>query len=89
MSMSMEVGVFLAYSFGVLMVYVFGRFLLAPLKITMYCIISSVLGGAVLLVANFLGAPYGLFIPLNIITAVIAGVLGIPGIIMLAVFFVL
>lgn len=84
MSMGMEVGVFLAYAFGMLMVYVFGRFLLVPLKWIVWCVVSSLAGGAVILLINGLA---GFVIPLNIITAAIAGILGVPGVIMLTVFF--
>jgi len=87
MSMGIEVGVFLAYAFGMLMIYVFGRFFLVPLKWMTCCIISSIIGGAVIILINLLGGTYGLFVPLNIITAIITGVLGVPGLILLIVFF--
>lgn len=88
MSMGMEVGVFLAYAFGALVVYLLGRFLLLPLKWILGCLISSLLGGAAILVINMVGAAHGILIPLNVITAVITGILGVPGLIMMAVFFI-
>lgn len=88
MSMGMEVAVFLSYAFGVLMVYVFGRFLLIPLKWTLICLASSIVGGTVILLVNTLGTSYGILIPLNMITAGITGILGVPGLILLAVFFI-
>ena len=88
MSMGMEVGVFLAYAFGVLMVYALGRFLLVPLKWIAVCIVSSAAGGAAIIFLNMLCGTLGYFIPLNIFTAGIAGLLGVPGIIMLTVFFI-
>lgn len=84
----MEVGVFLAYAFGVLLVYVLGRFLLVPLKWIAVCLISSAVGGVAVILLNILCGTFGFFIPLNIVTAGIAGVLGVPGIIMLTVFFI-
>ena len=86
--MGMEVGVFLAYAFGVLMVYVMGRFLLVPLKWIAVCLISSAVGGVAVILLNIFCGRFGLFIPLNIFTAGIAGLLGVPGIIMLTVFFI-
>lgn len=88
MSMGMEVAVFLAYAFGALMVYVFGRFLLMPLKWIMVCLISSIAGGIIILLINIIGASCGILIPLNIITAGITGILGVPGLIMISVFFI-
>ena len=87
MSMGMEVSVFLAYAFGVLMVYILGRFLMVPLKCVMGFVVSSICGGIVILIVNLIGAAYGIFIPLNTITAAIIGVLGVPGLIMVTVFF--
>jgi inhibitor of the pro-sigma K processing machinery len=88
MSMGMEVGIFLAYAFGALMVYVFGRFFLVPLKWILGALISSLLGGVAIMFINILGTSCGLFIPLNVFTAVITGVLGVPGLIMLVLFFI-
>lgn len=87
MSMGMEIGVFLAYAFALLMVYVFGRFLLMPLKWMAGWLVSSLLGGIVIILVNYFGVTYGLFVPLNLITAVVTGILGVPGIVLLAIFF--
>ncbi len=88
MSMGMEVAVFLAYAAGMLFVYIMGRFLLVPLKWMLRGLISSLLGGAALMLINTVFSPLGVLIPINIITAVFVGVLGVPGLIMLAVFFI-
>ena len=86
--MGMEVGIFLAYAFGMLLVYIMGKFLLIPLKWIAVCLISSAAGGVAIILLNILCGTFGFFVPLNIFTAAIAGVLGVPGIAMLAVFFV-
>ena len=87
MSMGMEVAVFLAYAFGMLVVYLLGRFLLVPLKWTLWCLASSLLGGLVIVVINTVFSSWGVLIPLNTITAVITGILGVPGLIMMTLFF--
>jgi inhibitor of the pro-sigma K processing machinery len=86
--METEIQVFLAYAAGMLLVYVFGRFLLVPLKWILYAILSSIAGGAVILLINLLGNPGSFIIPLNMITASAAGILGLPGVIMLLLIFV-
>ena len=86
--MGMEAAVFLAYAFGMLMVYIMGRFLLVPLKWILRCLISSFLGGLVIVLINTVFSSWGIFVPLNTITAVITGILGVPGLIMLLVFFI-
>lgn len=87
MSMGIEIGVFLAYAFGMLMVYVFGRFFLIPLKWIGWGIANSLLGGLVIILINYFGAAWNIFVPLNMITSVIAGILGLPGIVSLVIFF--
>lgn len=87
MSIGMEVGIFLAYALGMLIVYFTGRFLLVPLKWIVRMILNSVVGGIVILLINYFGASLGMLLPLNPITAAIIGILGVPGLLMLGIFF--
>lgn len=87
MTMGMEIGIFLAYAAGLLLVYLCGRFLLVPLKWILKLLTSSILGGVVLCLINGIGGIFGIFVPLNPVTAVIAGILGIPGVIVMILFF--
>ncbi|MBQ3184925.1 MAG: pro-sigmaK processing inhibitor BofA family protein, partial [Firmicutes bacterium] len=43
----------------------------------------SIAGGIVILIINYIGAFFGVMIPLNMINALIVGVLGIPGAVLL------
>ena len=43
----------------------------------------GVSGSYAILIINALGAGFGLLIPLNLISAVIVGILGVPGVILL------
>lgn len=87
MSMGMEIGIFLAYAMGMLLVYFAGRFLLVPMKWLGRILLNSIVGGIVILLINLLGGELGVFLPLNLMTAVIVGILGVPGIIMLIILF--
>lgn len=87
MSMGMEVGIFLAYAMGMLLVYLAGRFLLVPLKWLVRILINSLVGGVIICLINFMGGELGVFLPMNPLTAVIVGILGIPGVVMLIIFF--
>ena len=58
-------------------------FFLWPLKIILKLVLNSLIGGAAILVINALGAPFGIVIPLNALNAVITGILGLPGAILL------
>ena len=87
MSFGMEAGIFLAYALGILGVYFFGKMLLIPLAKLFKLLISSLLGGLVLVIINAVGSGIGLMIPLNLLTAAIVGVLGLPGMAGLLVYF--
>ena len=84
--MSVEMGVFLTFGGGLILLFLLGKTLLIPLKIVLKMIVNSLLGGILLIVLNALGSSIGLMIPLNLVNAVTVGILGIPGVIMLLLF---
>lgn len=53
-----------------------------PLKI----LLNGIFGVILLYIVNLIGASFGLHIGINIVTALIAGILGIPGVIALIIF---
>lgn len=83
MDMYMEVGILLAYAFGILALYVIGYIFLVPVKMLMKFVLNSVLGGLLILIINWVGASFGIGIPLNLLTAMGVGILGIPGVILI------
>ena len=70
----------IAYFAGVFLLYVIGRLLLIPLRIIFNLIVNAVIGGAMLLIVNLIGGMWGISIGINPITALVAGLLGIPGV---------
>ncbi|MGI6731859.1 MAG: pro-sigmaK processing inhibitor BofA family protein [Anaerovoracaceae bacterium] len=85
MEMSTEIGILLAYAFGIFALYVVGYMFLVPIKILLRLALNSVLGGLLIILINFGGIPWDIHIPLNVLTAIIVGILGIPGAIVLAI----
>lgn len=81
--MHIDFAAILAYAVGLILLYIVGRILIMPLKIIMKLVFNALIGGITLLLLNFLGGYIGLHIALNPVTAIIAGFLGVPGIIML------
>lgn len=73
----------LAYAFGLLLVYAVARVLYTPLRWTLTLAINGLLGGAALWVLNWIGGFLGFTLPLNPITALLVGVLGIPGLVLI------
>ncbi|MGN0726998.1 MAG: pro-sigmaK processing inhibitor BofA family protein [Anaerovoracaceae bacterium] len=81
--MGVQMGVFLTYVGAIVLIFLVGKIFLWPLKLVLKLAASSVIGGLAILIINALGAGFGLMIPLNLISAAIVGVLGIPGVMLL------
>lgn len=64
-------------------VYIIGVLLVLPIKIVVRLVINGIIGAVALFVINIFGGMIGLTIGINPITALVAGFLGIPGIILL------
>ena len=78
--MGLDLGIFLTYAGAIILVFIFGRLFLWPLKVVL---INSLIGGAVILIINAAAAGLGIMIPLNMLNAFILGVLGLPGAVLL------
>lgn len=78
-SMGTEMGVFLTYAGAVVLIFLIGKIFLWPLKLVLKLVLNSIAGAFLILIVNVLGAAFHVMIPLNFISAVIVGILGIPG----------
>lgn len=67
----------------IIAVVIIAKILSWPFKIIFKLLINIILGGLLLMVVNIFGAGFGLHIPFNTITALISGILGLPGVILL------
>lgn len=86
LGLKLDVGIVLAYLVGVMLVFFLGRMFVLPLRIVFKLIYNAVIGGIMLWLVNFVGAHIGFSLAINPITALIAGFLGIPGVILLILF---
>lgn len=75
----------LAFAGGLVLLYLVGWLLLVPLKIVWRFIYNGIIGGIVLWILNLIGGFFGFTLPLNPLTALIVGFLGVPGVILLVV----
>lgn len=82
MSMGAEIGVLLAYAFGLLLLYIVGYMFLGPVRLLLRLALNSLAGGIIILLVNWAGSFWDLHIPLNIISAFCVGVLGVPGVVL-------
>lgn len=72
-------GIVLAYSAGIMLIFMLSWILVVPLKIVGKFIINALLGGLLIILFNFFGQYTNVYIGINEITALIVGILGIPG----------
>ena len=75
----------LAYAGGLILVFLLGKLFLKPLKWVLRLLCNGLIGGLALLLINWIGGNWGFFITINPVTALVVGVLGIPGVILLLV----
>ncbi|HPC99776.1 MAG TPA: pro-sigmaK processing inhibitor BofA family protein [Acetivibrio sp.] len=74
-----------AYIIGIILLYFLGRFLTSPMKIAVRLILNSLPGVVSLLLVNLAGSFLSYHIALNPVTVFIAGILGVPGVLLLVV----
>ncbi len=79
----MTIGEIAAYVLAVMLLLVLCRIFIKPLKGIGLLLLHSVLGGVGLYIINLMTAGLGFNIGLNIATASICGVLGLPGLVLL------
>ena len=65
--------------------YVLIKIIAAPIKKIFKLLINAVLGFVLLFLANFVGGFFNFQIPVNLISCIVAGAFGIPGVIFLVV----
>lgn len=81
--MEINYSVILAYTVGIILLFILGRVLLVPMKVVLKLVYNALLGAIALIALNFVGGFLGFHITFNIITAFIVGTLGVPGLILL------
>lgn len=72
-----------AFIFGVFLLYLMAKVFFVPLKFTLRLVFNGILGGVILWLINFAGSFFSFTVPINPITALVAGFLGIPGVVLI------
>ena len=75
----------MSFCAGILVLFVVCKLLSAPLKLIGKLIVNALIGAVVLLVFNWVGGRFGFSIAVNPLTALVTGVLGAPGVVLLLV----
>lgn len=76
---------FFAVAFVLFLLLVSARILVKPLRLLVKILVNSLIGLLLLVAFNFVGGLMDFTIPINIVTILLAGFLGIPGLILLIV----
>jgi inhibitor of the pro-sigma K processing machinery len=81
----MNLNIVLTYGLGIILLFLVARLIFGPLRIVGRLIWNALLGGVLLYLINLVGGRVGLHLPLNPVSALTVGFLGIPGVILLLV----
>ena len=76
-----------AYALGIVLILLLGFFLVIPLKIVFRLVYNGLIGGVALWLINLIGAGFGFVLPITVWTALLVGFLGLPGVAILAFYF--
>lgn len=76
---------YVIFCFCIIAVIIVSKIFSWPLKRILKLLLNIIFGLFLILITNIFGEKIGLHIPFNIVTAIISGILGIPGVISLIV----
>ncbi|NLO22196.1 MAG: pro-sigmaK processing inhibitor BofA [Syntrophomonadaceae bacterium] len=80
------INVVIAALFTLVILYFIAQLFFKPIKLLWKLIFNSAVGLIILLLINVIGTSFAFMIPVNLITILIAGFLGIPGVLLLVCF---
>lgn len=84
--MGLQIGVLLTYAGAIILIFLVGKIFLWPLKLILRLAANSLIAGAAIVLINTVFAGMEIGIPLNMMNALVAGILGVPGLVMLLIF---
>lgn len=79
----MELSIIFFYAIGIVILFIIGMILIIPIKVIGKLVLNSIVGALILFVLNYVFKIVGLqmlVIGINPITALVVGLLGIPGV---------
>lgn len=80
------VNVIMAALFLLVILYLVAQIFMKPIKLLWKLLFNSAVGVVLLLVVNYIGSYVDFSLPINVITVLVAGFLGIPGLFLLICF---
>lgn len=80
--MHFDITSILAYAASLLLLFVFCRIFIKPIKWMLKLLINGILGGLILAAVNFAGGFAGITVIINPLSSILSGLLGVPGVIL-------
>lgn len=81
----MDYAMILPILIGVGILFIILKLLALPMKLIIKLVINGLVGGIIIFLVNLIGSNFGFIIDLNWITALIVGILGVPGVIIVTI----
>jgi inhibitor of the pro-sigma K processing machinery len=81
--LDIDLNIILAFVFGLMVLYLLARILVYPMRILAKVVGNSLVGAVLLMIFNLLGGLVGLSVGVNVVSALVVGFLGLPGLITL------
>lgn len=81
----MDITTIATYAAGIIILFIVAKLFLMPIKLIIKLVWNALLGGALLWLVNLVGGVFGFAIAINWMSALIVGLLGIPGVILLVI----
>ena len=79
----MELSVILPFIGTIFLIFIVLKILSAPFKLIIKLVINGLIGGAIIYIINWIGAGFNFALPLEWWSAILVGLLGIPGAVIL------
>jgi inhibitor of the pro-sigma K processing machinery len=78
--------IIMAVLFFLVILYILAQVVVKPIKLLWKLLLNSAVGIVLLMLTNYIGSYFDFSIPINLITVLITGFLGVPGILLIICF---
>ncbi len=79
----LDLNIILAFVFGLMVLYLLARILVYPMRVLTKAVGNSLVGAVLLIIFNLVGGFMGLSVSVNVVSALVVGFLGVPGLLTL------
>lgn len=81
----MDITTIATYAAGIIILFIVAKLFLMPIRFIIKLVWNALIGGALLWLINLVGGFVGFTIAINWMSALVVGLLGVPGVILLVI----